>query len=319
MFDVISIGSATADVFVHIPKKFSSKEVVFHPGTKVEIEEMDYFTGGGATNTSVSFSRLGLKAGALCTIGDDTSGTKVLTILKKEKVNTSLVHILRGKNTSYSVILTGFGRNRVILTYSKATASLEEAKLNFSKLNSNWFYITSLHSKPALLKNIVSRAKKTGAKIAWNPGQKELSLGLKKLKQIVGLVDVLLVNKEEALKLTGSADIHRNLKKLLALAETVVITEGKHGAHAANDTYLYSVKPFNIKPLDVTGAGDAFGSGFTAAIIKGKGIDEALIYGTANSNSVIGHLGTKNVLLTEQGIKKFLKKYGRPKVTRHKI
>ncbi|MAG18253.1 MAG: hypothetical protein CL944_02145 [Candidatus Diapherotrites archaeon] len=320
MFDVISIGSATADVFVHIPKTFSSKDMcVFHPGTKVDIEEMDYFTGGGATNTSVSFSRLGLKAGALCSVGDDASGIKVLNVLRKEKVNTSLVHTLQGKNTSYSVILTGFGKDRVVLCYSKATASLGETKLDFTKLKAKWFYITSLHSKPELLKNIILRAKKTGARIAWNPGQKELSLGFKKLKKIVGSVDILIVNKEEALKLTGSADIHRNLEKLLELAETAVITEGKHGAHAANDTYIYSIKAFKIKPLDVTGAGDAFGSGFTTAIIKGKGIDDALVYGTVNSNSVISHLGTKNVLPTEQGIKIFLKKYGRPKLKRQKI
>ncbi|MCR4334994.1 MAG: carbohydrate kinase family protein [archaeon] len=320
MFDVVSIGSATADVFVHIPKTFSNKDLcVFHPGTKVEIEAMEYFTGGGATNTSVAFSRLGLKTGALCAVGDDASGIKVLNVLKKEKVSTSFVNTLLGKNTSYSVILTGFGKDRVVLCYSKATASLGEAKLNFAKLNAKWFYITSLHSAPALLKNIILRAKKKKVKIAWNPGQKELSLGFKKLKQIVGLVDILIVNKEEALKLTGSADIHRNLKKLLELAETVVITDGKHGAYAANGAFSYSVKTFNISPLDVTGAGDAFGSGFTAAMIKGKGIDDALVYGTANSNSVIGHLGTKNILLTEQGLKVFLKKYGVPAVKRQKL
>ena len=50
--DVISIGSATRDVFVYIPHSFrASDELVFRPGMKVEIEQMQYSTGGGATNT----------------------------------------------------------------------------------------------------------------------------------------------------------------------------------------------------------------------------------------------------------------------------
>jgi len=164
MLDIISIGSATADVFVHIPKVFTGKGTfVFRPGTKVDIEEMDYFTGGGATNTSVAFSRMGLKAGALCVVGADASGIKVMSVLRKEKVNTKLVHKMKGKNTSYSVILTGFGRDRVILNYCKATASLGEAKINVGKLKAKWFYISSLHSEPILLKRIVEQAKKIGA------------------------------------------------------------------------------------------------------------------------------------------------------------
>lgn len=160
---------------------------------------------------------------------------------------------------------------------------------------------------------------KINAKIAFNPGQKELKLGISGLKRIFGKIDVLILNKEEALKLSGSVDIHRNLKKLLGIANIVVITDGKDGAHATNGKKIYSVEAFNVKVLDVTGAGDAFGSGFTNAIIKGKGIEEALLYGTANSNSVIMNLGTKNVLLTEKGIKAFLRKQKRIRIKKQKI
>jgi len=51
-------------------------------------------------------------------------------------------------------------------------------------------------------------------------------------------------------------------------------------------------------------------------VIKGKGIEEALAYGTANANSVIMHLGTKNVLLTEKAIKGFNAKHGGLKVVK---
>jgi len=187
------------------------------------------------------------------------------------------------------------------------TASINKAKTNFSKLKAKWFYISSLHSKPVLLKKIVAHAKSTGTRIAFNPGNEELSLGFEGLKKAVKKVEILLLNKEEALKLTGSGDIHRNLKKLSEIATIVVITDGNAGAHATNGVYAYSVGIFDVPRVDVTGAGDAFGSGFTAAIMKGKSIEEALLYGGANASSVIQSLGTKNILLTEKALQKFLK------------
>jgi len=310
MFDVISIGSATEDVFIQVPKKFFGKgEFCFRPGIKVEIEKMDYFTGGGATNTSVGFSRLGLRAAAFCAVGNDESAKEVIAKLREEKVGTQFVARVRGKNTPYSVILTGFGRDRVVLNYSGATALLSSAKISWKNLKARWFYVSSLHSKPVLLKKIVAHAKRTGAKLAVNPGQRELEAGFHGLKKIFGKVEVLMVNSEEALKLTGSADIQRNLKKLSGIGGIVVITDGKHGAHASKDGYVYSIKSFDVEPLDATGAGDAFGSGFTGAVIKGKSIENALLWGTSNANSVIQYLGTKNKLLRDGGMKKFSRKY----------
>ena len=319
MLDVISIGSATEDVFVHVPEKFLAKHsFVFKPGTKIEIEQMEYFTGGGATNTATSFARLGLRTGIMGALGEDESAERIIKEMKKEKINTKLLKKLKGKNTAYSVILTGFGRDRVILHYAKA-AKISDGKINVSNLNAKWFYVSSLHSKPELLKKIVARAGKIKAKIAFNPGSKELKLGLKGLKRIFGKIDVLILNNQEALKLTQSIDLHRNLKKLSGIARTIVITSGKNGAKASDGEKIYSSNTYKIKPLDVTGAGDAFGSGFVGAVIKGKEIGTALEYGIANSNSVIQSLGTKNILLSESGIKKFVKKYGKLRIKKQKL
>ena len=96
MLDVISIGSATEDVFVYVPEKFLEKHsFVFKPGTKIEIEQMEYFTGGGATNTATGFARLGLKAGIMSSLGDDESGERIIKKMKKEKINTKLLKKLK--------------------------------------------------------------------------------------------------------------------------------------------------------------------------------------------------------------------------------
>ena len=311
MLDVISIGSATEDVFVYLPRGYMNRETcILVPGSKVEIEGIEYFTGGGAMNTSVSFSKLGMKAGILCAVGDDESAAEILAELKKQGVDASNVVKIRGAHTAYSVILTGKGKDRIILHYGGTTAMLGHSKIKFDGLRTKWFYVSSLHSDAALLGKIAAHSKKIGAKIAFNPGHKELSLGLPELGRILGRVDVLLLNVEEALKLTGSADVHRNLRKLSEFANFIAITEGKHGAHATDGKGAYFMRPYDVEVVDVTGAGDAFGSAFAAAVMKGKGAEEALRWGTANASAEVMHLGTKNTILSESGIKKFIAKYG---------
>jgi sugar/nucleoside kinase (ribokinase family) len=64
-------------------------------------------------------------------------------------------------------------------------------------------------------------------------------------------------------------------------------------------------------PVDAyerTGAGDAFGSGCLSALIKGKDITEALLWGTVNSASVIGYVGAQRGLLKEDEMKTWLER-----------
>jgi ribokinase len=73
MYDVITVGSATVDVFVkteaeliEITKKGSEEELIAYPtGSKILIQQLDFKIGGGGTNTAVAFARLGLKTAYL--------------------------------------------------------------------------------------------------------------------------------------------------------------------------------------------------------------------------------------------------------------
>lgn len=309
-FDILSFGSSTRDVFVLVDKDYFKKNLVFKPGSKVEIKDMGFFTGGGATNTSVGFARLGLKAGIVSVVGKDQDGNEIKNELLREGVDCTNLVVNRQKKTSYSVILTGFGKDRVILNYTGATVALENNKnINWQTLEADWFLVSSLHGKGKLLKKIFLYAKKNGIKVAFNPGQKEIALGMKKLSPFLRQSEVLLLNSMEALKLTGHAGIEKNLAILCGMAKTVAITDGKNAAFVAGEGKVFSKKPFNIKVLDTSGAGDAFNSGFAGALAKGHGLKTALDWGVANASSVVQFLGTKNVLLTESGIENFLKKH----------
>ena len=308
MPDIVSVGNATIDTFICLKGRVREKNLMLAVGTKKEIGSIFYATGGGATNTAVGFKRLGLKAGVLAAVGKDPGGSIVLRELRRERIDTKLVARLKHYNTAYSAILTGFGHDRIILVYGGATRHLgEERQIRWKLLEkAKWLHVSSFHSEPRILKKILDFAQSKGISVSFNPGASEISLGIKRLSKLLKKVDIVLLNREEAARLTGKNRVKEQLKRLQLLVPLVVITEDKKGSHAFDGTTYYRKPVYNVKIADTTGAGDAFHSGFVAAIVKGKTVEKALDEATANAHSVIMHLGAKNKLLTQSGLNRFM-------------
>jgi len=311
MFDIISVGNATIDAFICLKGKVVKGNLLLPVGSKREIESIFYSTGGGATNTAVGFKRLGLKTGIFVAIGDDPAGKIVLRELRREGISTKLVTMLPDFNTAYSAILTGFGGDRIILVYGGATTHLGK-KRHIRKAwleRTRWLHVSSFHCKESVLKALLSFAESKGISVSFNPGRSEIGLGLKKLQPVLKRTDILLLNKAEAGVLTKEKNVKKQLRKLQRLVPLVVVTEDKKGSHAFDGTYYYHKPVYSVKIADTTGAGDAFHSGFVAAIVKGRSVDEAMTFGTANAQSVIMHLGAKNKLLRQGELDRFVEEH----------
>ena len=84
--------------------------------------------------------------------------------------------------------------------------------------------------------------------------------------------------------------------------KSVIITDGANGAYAKENTNYYHIGILPVDAISRTGAGDAFSAGCLSALIKGKTLPEALIWGTVNSTSVIGYVGPQTGLLKESGM-----------------
>lgn len=318
-FDVITIGSANVDVFVRTQNEEISQhgdhhDVCYTIGSKFLIKELHFSTGGGATNSAVAFSRLGLKTGTICLVGEDANGTTVLDELKKEKIT----FLGKRKNgmTGYSVILIGLDKDRSILTYKGINNDLKTSDLRpqASNLKPKWFYISSMmNSSFETAKEIVKYAKKNKIKWAFNPSQYLAEKGIKALKEFIDGCDLLVLNKEEAEALVGSWvvgvwSIDNLLEILKKHAKIVVITDGPRNVHASDGVQKYSLYPTKIKIVETTGAGDAFASGVLAGIQLKNDLEFALRLGYAESESVIQYIGAKNKLLTLNEALKLIKK-----------
>jgi len=304
MYDVITVGSGTIDVFVGTGTRLFQdvkKGCVMVPfGSKILAESLNICTGGGGTNTAVSLSRLGLKVAWLGKMGIGANSERILKELKKERVDTSLVRRDSKCRTGFSVILDAKGHDRTIIAYKGSNDDLGWDEVNKKKLNAKWLYCSSMVGKSfKTLEKVVAYAKKNGIKVAFNPSSYLAKKGAGYLKNIIKSTSLIVMNNEEASYLTKTKSIRQSLRKLAKLGpEIVVITQGSKGCHAYSGKKIYSLKPHSIKVLETTGAGDAFASAFLAGIIKKNDIRFALRLALANSESVITHYGTKNKLLT---------------------
>lgn len=323
MIDIVCVGNATIDAFICLEGKTVRGNLVLPVGSKQEVKSIFYSTGGGATNTAVGFRRLGLKSAVLAAVGDDPAAGIVLRELRREKVNTRLVRRIPGYNTAYSAILTGFGRDRIILVYGGATTHFEFSRqVHWPWLaRAKWMHVSSFHSKPHVLKEILDFAERRGISVSFNPGMSEIGLGLKRLSPLLKKVDILLLNRDEAAVLTREKGVKRQLQKLQAFVPLVVVTEGRNGSHAFDGLFYYRKPALRGKVADTTGAGDAFHSGFVAGIAKGFGVERALAFGTGNALSVIMHLGAKNKLLTQRELDSFVERHetAKTRVVKEKI
>ncbi len=329
LYDVITVGSNTLDVFVHtdtdlvkVPRKGTKekKELLAYPvGAKILITKLKFYLGGGGTNTAASFKKLGLKTAYLGKIGHDENGVKILNEINK--LNVDFIGAF-GKESGYSVILDSKEHDRTILTHKGSNDNFRYAEVNKEKLKTKWFYFSSMMSSSLeLLKSLARYAKKNDRKIAFNPSEYLVKKGREEIKTILNSTDILVFNKEEATILTEKKTIQqmmKELKKMIKPTGIIVITDGPRGSYAYSEELLYHISPKKVKIVETTGAGDAFASAFTTAIMKKENIKTALKIGTIQAESVIQSHGAKNKLLNKKEMIIKLKKDKR-KITTKKI
>jgi len=310
MKDVVTFGSAAWDVFMKIggfkslkSKKFVSKTgICFNLGSKIDVDDIYFSSGGGGTNTAVTFANQGLRTSFLGKIGSDLAGAEIIKELNEYNVNTGLIFKTNKRPTNYSLIFKA-KKDRTILAYRGAAELLDRRDIPFERLKkTKWFYLAPLSGGLAkLTKNIINFAYRNNIKIAFNPGNSQLSLPKKELKAVIGKVNVLLLNQEEASILTG-IDYHKEeeiFKEIDDICPGIaVMTKGAEGLTISDGKHLFSTDGTKNNIIDNTGAGDAFGSGFVSGLIKTKGdIEKSIQLGMGNSVSCLRSWGAKAGLL----------------------
>lgn len=287
MLDVITFGSATADIFLKLKK---GERLCL--GRKVLVEDLAVFSGGGGTNVAAGLSNFGLKTAYCGKIGADWAGALVLKELRQFKVKTDLTRIDNKSKTALSVVVSPYGADRLALVYRGACHYLQKQELVLEKLKlARWFYLGPLREESKkLLPFLVEFAKKNKIKLAVNP-----SLQQSDLKKFLSDIALLILNEEEAEHFGGAGELRKKCKGIVA------VTAGAKGSlvHSGKRIFRAGAKK-NIKVVEKTGAGDAYAAGLLAGLLLKDDIEYAIKLARKNAEACLGQIGAKNGLLGQK-------------------
>lgn len=319
--EIICVGSVSQDIFfptdegivLETPEDITAKEkVAFELGGKYRVKDRYEAIGGVAANVAQGLARLGFDAAVYSCVGGDEMGRSIAKKLEAERVSTQFLRYLPEAKTDLSaiIVLTQTGE-RTIFHNRDANERLVIEADHFR--GTRWLFVSALNGDwKENLAALLRVKEEQGLSLVLNPGQHNIREDAKTMFETLSAVDVLLLNKDEAIELLqqsqprpSEAELNDESFLLKRLAESgakvIGMTDGKRGAWGFDGReYWYCPIATRNGVVDSTGAGDAFGSGFFAAHLAGLPLPEALKYGMANSGSVVGFYGAAEGLLRSE-------------------
>lgn len=286
-FDVLVLGNPCIDiVFGGLPH---------WPRLDIDMYCADLAVGVGNTfNTAATLSRLGLRVGLMCELGNDFFSRYMLEQIDNAGISREFIILREQALFSVSVSLPYEGE-RGFVSYTNVPRALAVPTCasgatqadTISALQAVFarydFGALFMYTHPDLLP-CVEIMKASGATIFFDVG-----CGPRDVYAVIRHGDFFLPNSVEALKITGAATPEEAACILAGYVPTAVVTVGPRGALACQQGQLTRcpAHPLDKEVVDTTGAGDAFDGGFIYGILKGYSLLDALHCG-----AICGSLST---------------------------
>jgi len=278
--DVLSVGELLVDM---ISTEYNDN---------FESNGYQRFFGGSPANIAMNTKRLGIKSQIVSAVGNDGLGKFLIQHLKNNNMSTSLI-----KEVEYAtslVLVTKSKGTPTPIFYRGADYRLEynekiDKKLKKSKIVHFSCWPLSMEPVRSTVEKIIEVAKKNNVIIGFDPNYHPMiwekkHKGIDYIKSIIKYVDIIKPSEDDAERLFGKDTPNNQINKFITLgAKLVIMTLGKDGAIISNGRETIQLPTMASIVVDTTGAGDAFWSGFYAAIIKGYTVEQALKIGSAVS------------------------------------
>ena len=260
--------------------------------------------GGAAGNVAAWLTRTDARATIVGHVGNDAAGSALVSEFDALGVRHHNLVVDKGHSGVVVVLVDPTGE-RTMFPDNGANSGLHIGDLPELE-GFNAVYISGYSPLDPLslpgIKEMITKIRAARIPIYFDPasvgGMKEVHID--EVKSWLPLMDVILLNEEEACYLSGSTDIEASLEYLLQQCETVVIKRGSHGAIGkSRGGESVSVPAIPTTVVDTTGAGDSFAAGFISYFATKKDLTRALMAGAevaAHCVAIVGarpRVGTK--------------------------
>ena len=291
-FDVTIAGELNLDLILYgLPEHLP-------PERELLASEMMLTLGSSSAIVAHNLASLGCKVGFCSCVGNDGLGGIALARLREAGVDVSMVRRLDdGSKTGLTVILPHAGW-RNILTYTGAISSLKPEHLDMQALASaRHFHLSSYFLQRGLqsdLPAILKELKSAGMTISLDTNDDPDDQWESGLDAILPLVDVVLPNEREAMKMARCDNLSAAVEWLKDRVPLVVVKLGPDGAMACRGQERLHSPGLRLDVVDAVGAGDSFDAGFLSEFVRGASLECCLQMGNrAGALSVTRSGGTE--------------------------
>jgi sugar/nucleoside kinase (ribokinase family) len=164
-------------------------------------------------------------------------------------------------------------------------------------------YVMLGNLSPNVQRKVIERMDTKPKLIALDTMNFWMDIALEELHKTIAMVDVLIINDEEARQLSGEYALKIAAKKILAMGpKYLIIKKGEHGALLFGEDKVYFCPALLLESVfDPTGAGDTFAGGFIGHLaatddISFANMKRAVIYGSAMASFCVEKFGTERIV-----------------------
>ena len=275
----------------------------------------DKIVGGAGTFITLASSFFVKKQGIISVVGEDFPAA-TLENMKVKGIDIQGIQIKTGEKTFF-----WSGRYHNDMNSRDTLVTELNVLEHFNPIVPQAFqgadYLMLGNLSPQVQRMVIERMEKRPKLIAMDTMNFWMDIALEELKKTMALVDVLIINDEEARQLSGVYSLVKAAKVIRAMGpQIVIIKKGEHGALLFHEENMFFAPALPLEDVfDPTGAGDTFAGGFMGYIaatddFSFENMKRAIIAGSALASFCVEKFGTQRLLeLTKEELNARVKQF----------
>jgi len=308
MKKILGMGNALVDIMIrleddqylnHLELPKGSMQLVDALRSQAVLEKFEkhpksFSAGGSAANTIHGLAMLGIPTGYIGVIGEDELGGSFVKDMINAGVEPHMIHSLQ--ETGRAIALVTPDSERTFATFLGAAIELAADHLTgFNFKQYDYLHIEGyLVLNHDLIRSALILAKENGLTVSLDlASYNVVEANLEFLREMVEkYVDIVFANEEEAKAFTGK-EPREALDEIAKMVKIAVVKTGSKGSFIKSGDEVVEIGVINVNPIDTTGAGDLYASGFLYGLAHDFSIERSGEVGALLAGNVIEVIGSK--------------------------
>ena len=253
--------------------------------------------GGAATYIGLSTSLFNTESSIISVVGGDFNAA-YLDLLKSKRINTDSIEIIpKGKTFYWKGKYHGDWNKRDTLSTQLNVLADFNPIVSYENKEAEIVVLGNLH--PIVQNTVLDQVNVNEKCVILDTMNFWMDNALEELMKVIRRVDIIIINDEEAIQLSGKDTLFAAAKEILSFGpKQIVIKKGEHGAMLFEDGKFFTIPAFPVEKVkDPTGAGDTFAGGFAGYLSQIDKIDFecmklAVVNGTVMASFCVEGFGT---------------------------